>query len=113
VVGEGDKLGAIVPDGRVQIVAQFPPTSLGRIAPGQRAAMRLDGFSWSQYGAVQAVVSRVAREVRDGSVRVELALDRAPSRIPIGHGLPGSLEIEIERATPASLVLRHAGRLLQ
>lgn len=94
----------------MQIVAQFPPAALGRIAPGQHAAMRLEGFSWSQYGAVAAVVSRVAGEVRDGSVRVELSLDRSqPARIRLDHGLPGTLEIEVERATPAVLVLRHAG----
>ena len=113
VVGEGDKLGAIVPEGNVQIVAQFPAASIGRITPGQRAAMRLDGFSWSQYGAVPAVVSRVGRELRDGSVRVELSLDQnRASRVPLGHGLPGTLEIEIDRATPASLMLRHAGRMV-
>lgn len=110
VVAEGDKLAAIVPEGKMQIVAQFPPAALGRIAPGQHAAMRLEGFSWSQYGAVAAVVSRVAGEVRDGSVRVELSLDRSqPARIRLDHGLPGTLEIEVERATPAVLVLRHAG----
>jgi len=114
VLAEGDKLGAIVPDGKVQIVAQFSPASLGRIEPGQRAAMRLDGFAWGQYGAVPAIVSRVAREVRDGAVRVELSLDQTcASRIPIGHGLPGTLEVEIERATPASLMLRHAGRMIR
>jgi multidrug resistance efflux pump len=113
VVAEGDKLGAIVPDGNLQIVAQFPAASIGRITPGQRAAMRLDGFSWSQYGAVPAVVSRVGRELRDGSVRVELSLDQnRASRVPLGHGLPGTLEIEIDRATPASLMLRHAGRMV-
>jgi multidrug resistance efflux pump len=113
VVAEGDKLGAIVPDGNVQIVAQFAPASIGRIAAGQHAAMRLDGFSWSQYGAVPAVVSRVGRELRDGSVRVELSLDaNHASRVPLGHGLPGTLEIEVERTTPAALILRHAGRMV-
>src|SRR5262249_11793431 len=114
VVAEGDKLGAIVPDGRVQIVAQFPPASLGRIAPGQAAAMRLDGFAWTQYGAVPAVVSRVATEIRGGTIRFDLGVDQShASKIPLGHGLPGTLEVEIGRATPAALVLRHAGRIAQ
>lgn len=113
VVAPGDKLGAIVPSGRIQIIAQFPPSALGRIAPGQPAAMRLEGFPWAQYGALNAVVSKVAGEIRDGSVRVELAVDRSqPTRIPLDHGLPGTLEIQVERATPAALVLRNAGRML-
>jgi membrane fusion protein (multidrug efflux system) len=44
---------------------------------------------------------------------VELALDsRSDSRIPLQHGLPGSVEVEIETLSPANLVLRTAGSLL-
>ena len=51
--------------------------------------------------------------MRDGNVRVELSVQPdADSRIPLQHGLPGSVEIEIERASPATLVLRAAGKLL-
>jgi membrane fusion protein (multidrug efflux system) len=32
--------------------------------------------------------------------------------IPLQHGMPGSLEIEVERVTPAGLVLRSLGKLL-
>lgn len=113
VVSAGDRLAAIVPSGTVQIVAQFPPSSMGRIAAGQPALLRLDAFPWAQYGVVHATVSRVGSEIRDGSVRIELSVDRpAPPRIPLEHGLPGTLEIQVERATPAALVLRNAGRLL-
>jgi len=112
VVKDGEKLGAIVPSGRIKAVAQFPPdVALGRIRAGQPARLRLDGFPWIEYGSVPARVERVAGEVRDGSVRVELALDAGfHSRIPLQHGLPGSAEIEVERATPWELVRRHAGR---
>jgi membrane fusion protein (multidrug efflux system) len=54
----------------------------------------------------------VAGEVRDGAVRVEMTIDaNSVSRIPLQHGLPGSVEIEVERATPWMLLLRHAGRM--
>src|SRR5204862_4061883 len=90
-----------------------PQAALGRIAPGQQAKMRLDGFPWTEYGAVPAVVTRVASEVRDGMVRVELAIDGSqPTRIPLQHGLPGSIEVTVERIAPAALVLRTAGRML-
>jgi membrane fusion protein (multidrug efflux system) len=114
VVQAGEKLGAIVPSGTLRAVAQFPPSAaLGRIRVGQRARMRLDGFPWAQYGSIPATVSRVAGEVRDGQVRVELGITpTAAFRVPLQHGLPGSVEIEVERLTPAGLLLRTAGRLL-
>jgi membrane fusion protein (multidrug efflux system) len=112
VLAEGDKLGAIVPDGRLLVVAQFPPpAALGRLRPGQRARMRLAGFPWMQYGAVAATVARVSSEVRDGTVRAELILDASQKTpIPLQHGLPGSVEVEVEKIAPARLVLRVAGQ---
>jgi multidrug resistance efflux pump len=112
VLAEGDKLGAIVPEGRLLVVAQFPPpAALGRLRPGQRARMRLAGFPWMQYGAVAATVARVSSEVRDGMVRAELVLDASQKTpIPLQHGLPGSVEVEVEKIAPARLVLRVAGQ---
>ena len=75
--------------------------------------MRPDGFPWTQYGTLPATVSRIASEPRSGLVRVELDVQKRPdSAIPIQHGLPGTLEIEVERVSPAELVLRAAGRRL-
>ena len=112
VVKEGDKLGAIVASGRLQVVAQFAPdAAFGHIRPGEPGRVRLDGFPWIQYGVVTARVANVASEVRDGTVRVELVIDQVSARrIPLQHGLPGSVEIEVERATPWTLLMRHAGR---
>jgi multidrug resistance efflux pump len=114
VVREGDQLAAVVPRGDLQVVADFPPPSaLGRIHPGQPARLRLEGFPWAQYGSLGATVRRVASEVRDGRVRVELGVkpnDASP--IPLQHGLPGTVEVQVERVAPATLVLRVAGKLL-
>jgi membrane fusion protein (multidrug efflux system) len=112
VVGEGEKLGTIVPDGRLLVVAQFaPPAALGRLRPGQKARLRLAGFPWMQYGAVAATVAQVSSEVRDGMVRAELAVDASQKTpIPLQHGLPGSVEVEVEKIAPARLVLRVAGQ---
>jgi len=114
VIREGDRLGAIVPGGALRVVASFPPPAVfGRIRAGQRGLMRIAGFPWTQYGGVRMIVESVGSEVRDGSVRVELAIDQDDSTtIPLQHGLPGSVEIEIERVTPATLLLRTAGKLL-
>jgi membrane fusion protein (multidrug efflux system) len=114
VVREGEKLGAIVPPGTLKVIADFlPATALGRIHPGQPARLRLAGFPWTQYGAVGARVTEVASELRDERVRVELTVDTdAASPIPFQHGLPGTVEVEVDRVAPATLVLRTAGLLL-
>ena len=114
VVREGEKLGTIIPGGEVKIVAYFSPAeALGRIRVGQLARLRLEGFPWTQYGSVSASVASVAREPRQQTVRVELDVTRgATSPELLQHGLPGSVEVEVERVSPASLVLRAAGKLL-
>lgn len=113
VVAPGDKLAAIVPQGKLRVVAQFPPpAAFGRIRPGQMARMRLRGFPWTEFGAVRLQVDRVADEVRDGTVRVELSvLDSPGLRAPLKHGMPGSIEIEVEQASPAALLMRTAGQI--
>ncbi len=113
-VKEGDAIATVVPVGHLRVTASFPPAAaLGRIRAGHRARVRLEGFPWTQYGSIPATVSTVASEVRDGRVRVELAANpESAPRIPLEHGLPGSVEVQVERITPAALVLRVAGRLL-
>jgi membrane fusion protein (multidrug efflux system) len=108
----GQQLGIIVPGSKLQVVAEFPAqAALGKIHPGQNAIVKLDGFPWAQFGTLSARVARVAGEIRDGKVRVELAV-KSPdrSRIQLTHGLPGSVEVEVERISPAVLLLRSAGR---
>ena len=113
-VAEGQKLATIVPGGELMILADFnPATALGRVQPGQEARMRLDGFPWSQYGTLTAKVSRVASEIREGLVRVELTVaPTAQARGLMQHGLPGAVEVSVEQISPAILVLRAAGQWL-
>ncbi|HEX8203592.1 MAG TPA: HlyD family efflux transporter periplasmic adaptor subunit, partial [Isosphaeraceae bacterium] len=113
VVGAAQRLGAIVPPGRPRAVALFPAAAVGRIRPGQPARLKLDGFAWTQYGTIPAVVAEVGDEAAGGFIRVELDLEpgRAPL-VPLQHGLPGSAEVDVERVSPAVLVLRAAGQLM-
>ncbi len=113
VVNERDVLAAIVPADTVRAIAEFAPgRALGRLHPGLRGRLRLDGFPWAQYGSLPVLVSAVAGEVRNGTVRVELAVEPLrSSSIAVQHGLPGTIEIEIERVAPVTLVLRAAGRM--
>jgi len=110
-VSEGQQLGVIVPHGTLQVVAEFQPSAaIGKIRPGQAAIVRLKGFPWAQYGTLPAQVARVADDIRDGKIRVELAVNSAPhSGIPLQHGLPGSVEVLVEQISPAALLLRSAG----
>ncbi len=109
-ISDGQQLGVILPAGKTQVIAEFEPSALGKLHPGERAIVRLEGFPWAQYGTLSAQVSKVAGDVREGKVRVELSIDSAShSRIPLQHGLPGSVEVEVEQVTPAALLLRSAG----
>jgi membrane fusion protein (multidrug efflux system) len=107
----GDRLGVVVPAGNLIAVAQFSPSSaIGRIRPGQTARLRLDGFPWTQFGTIDGTVLRAANEIRDGAVRVELAIDADSNpNIVVEHGLPGSAEVAVEQITPLALLLRTAG----
>lgn len=92
-------------------MADFLPAGLGRVREGQTARMRLEGFSWVQYGSLRARVNKVGSEAHGGRVRVELTVVSSGGPVPLQHGLPGTLEIEVERVTPATLALRAAGGL--
>lgn len=111
-VQAGDTIATLIPDGELRIVAQFPPDqALGRLRTGLLGRMRLYGFPWTQYGSIPVRVARVAEEVHDGRVRVELSIANSSAKnIPLQHGLPGSVEVELERASPAELVWRAAGK---
>lgn len=109
VVKEGDMVAIVIPRGPLKVVAQFAPSALGRLARGQRARVRLDGFSWIEYGYLRATVTTVSAETVDGKARVELALTGENHAIPVQHGLPGQVEVVVEHISPAELLLRTVG----
>lgn len=103
-------VAVILPESDLHIVAEFDPQSaFGKIRRGQNASMRLDGFAWTEFGVVHAKVTDVAHEIRDGKVRVELAVADRRTGPPLQHGLPGSVEIETASISPLQLLLRAAG----
>jgi membrane fusion protein (multidrug efflux system) len=103
------RLGVIVPPGAPRIVSLFPAPAIGRIRPEQPARLRLHGFPWTQYGTIPARVARLGDEAQSAMKRVELEPRPDPrSSIQMAHALPGI--VEVERVTPAVLVLRAAGR---
>ena len=112
-VEEGDRLAAVVPTGRILAVAEFASAdAVGRVHPGQSARLRLTGFPSTRFGSIPATVARVGSEAQNGRIRVELDVTPLDDSLPLEHGLPGTVEVEVERLSPAALVLRSAGKLL-
>ncbi|HWO26242.1 MAG TPA: HlyD family efflux transporter periplasmic adaptor subunit [Kofleriaceae bacterium] len=115
VVAAGQTVAVVTPETEVELVADFAPAdAIGRVQPGQRARMRVAAFPWTQYGMLGATVSAVSSEVMDGQIRVKLVLDDQPgSAIPRRHGLIGAVEIELDEVSPATLIARAAGQLIE
>jgi hypothetical protein len=89
----------------IRVIAEFPPSAaIGRIRAGQPGRFRL------QFGNIPVRVTSVGDEVRDGNVRVELAVDRTVTSIPLHQGSTGTLEVEVENVSPATMLLRAAGQ---
>lgn len=108
VVHEGELVATVIPSERLRVVAEFSAAdALGRVKPGQLARVRLSGFPLLEFGTLGAVVRRVASEPERGSVRVELSLaDNPNTHLPLQHGVPGVVEVRIERAAPWRFLTR-------
>jgi membrane fusion protein (multidrug efflux system) len=114
VIRPAERLGSLIPEGTPRVVASLPAAFAGQVVQGQAAKIRLDGFPWTQFGIVPATVVGVGSEAIDGEIRIDLMLmPETSSRIPISHGLTGTVEILTDEATAAILVLRAAGRYLR
>lgn len=111
---QGDYVTSILPQGSLSLEADFAPQrAMGRIRTGQVGTLRLDGFPWPRYGSIACKVTRVASHVRDGKLRVELALvGQIPKGIPLQHGLTGQLELELGQMSPLEMITDELGARL-
>ena len=106
-ITEGSELGTLLPTGDWQFVAYFRPSDVyGHIRTGQVAKIDMDGFPWQQYGSLHGRVTQVDSERRAHQVRVVLQLTAPQPQIPLQHGMPGTVHIQTEEATPWQLLLR-------
>lgn len=93
--------------------ALFPINAMSRIRPGQPAQLRLDDYPPTQYGYILATVASIRNRLQDDQVQVELTLLPASSGLlPRRPGLTGAAQVEVERISPFTLILRAAGRRL-
>ncbi len=112
-IKKGERLGTLSPNKNLKVVAYFSPAdAFGHIFPGQQGNLSFDGFPWTQYGKAWVTVNRVAKEIREGLVKVELDVSLPESSsLPMQHGMPATVALETQKLTPALLVLRAAGKL--
>ena len=114
VVAPGERIATIVHPGPVRVTAHFQAAEgLGRIRGEQRARVELTGFPSTQYGSLEARVLSTGSEPRLGRIQVELELvGPTASRIPVQHGLAAEVRVEVERVSPAVMLLRAVGKLV-
>lgn len=86
-----------------QATAQFTPDALPTVRPGQFALLYLDAFS----EPVPATVAEVDQTLLNGRFSAQLRLrSNTGTDIPLQAGLNGRVEVEVERVTPFTLLLR-------
>ena len=113
LVEEGQRIGEIVPPAEKIIIAFFPLSrTSGTVQPGQRARFRCYDNAWIQYGYIPAKVVNISKEEEHHQLKVVLTIDgdRAPF-LYLGEGIQGEVEIAVGHLTPASLILRAAGKV--
>ncbi|MEZ4735537.1 MAG: hypothetical protein R3E79_51250 [Caldilineaceae bacterium] len=95
-----------------EVNATFPTAKGAKIRQGQDALLRLTD-EMGQERVIPALVSRVAP---DGKGQLTVQLAPAPEYVeyePLPEMLQGKAEVAIEQITPAVLVLRAAGQLIE
>ncbi|MBU0492019.1 MAG: hypothetical protein KKA73_28135 [Chloroflexi bacterium] len=96
------------------IVADFAPEALKRVRQGQSALLRFDVAAQDEEaGPIPAIVMTVTSQAPDKKGQVALyPLPEAVSRVPFQDNPTGRVEIEVEYLSPAALILRASGQLL-
>lgn len=93
-----------------RVLAQFPNSAVSAFHPGQTALFRTTQPGSLPSATMNAYVTRAGSLPREGKVQVELSVD-VPTQRQVSLG-PGSVEVEVERVTPATLLIRSAGALV-
>jgi hypothetical protein len=96
--------------GPQRVAASFPSDSSAGIVRGQLVDFHPAGIIGAQNGPIPGIVSRVSEDPSGELTLVEIAL-RLESSLPapLQEGLKGRVDIELERVSPATLIMRSAG----
>lgn len=106
----GTQLATLIPEGDLQVVAQFNPADAqGYLQAGQQARIQVDSFPWLQFGAVDAEIINIDEAARDGVIRVVLVL-KGNNKLALRSGMTGQVIVDVASATPWQLLIQSLGR---
>lgn len=97
----GEWLMTLVPSREYEFHATFSAReAAGRLKAEQPARIRFYALPWTEFGTLEASVLRVGSEERNGTVRVDFAVN-ADSLLgaQLDHGLKGEAVVQIDEAT--------------
>jgi hypothetical protein len=95
------------------ILAEFPAEALERLHPGQVAWVRPTGAAAQTIGRLPAYVIEAPTLNRAELHPVELYVEVTPENYEVlANGFTGQVEVEVEQLSPAVLILRATGQLL-
>jgi membrane fusion protein (multidrug efflux system) len=96
--------------GPQRVAATFPSDSSVGITRGQTVDFHPAGNIGALNGPIPGIVSRVSEDPSGELTLVEIALRLEHSLpAPLQEGLKGRVDIELERVSPATLIMRSAG----
>jgi membrane fusion protein (multidrug efflux system) len=92
------------------VTANFDPGALGRVQSGQAALLHLNDVSQDLAEPIPSIVVSVTGQGQEEQIQVELyILGEAIALISPQDNLTGQVEVEVERISPATLVMRASG----
>jgi HlyD family secretion protein len=102
-VKTGDPLFAITPDsmGEVQARLIIPFEGAGKVKPGQRVNIKLDGYSYMEFGMVEGIIHSISSGYNDMGYPALAELPNGPTtsygiKIQFDRELQGTAEITTE-----------------
>jgi len=106
--------GAIVETTRdSRVVAQFPAQAAQSVRSGQRARIHPNDAMTGGVGMIPAVVASYVDSTPDNDLRFSFYVDwdAVPESL-LAYDLSGEVAVDVERVSPATLVVRASNRLL-
>jgi hypothetical protein len=100
--------------GPQKVTAVFPSESAVGISRGQAVNFHPMGHMGAQIGSIPGSVASVSEDTTGEVTRVEIALRLEQTlAAPLQEGLKGRVDVEMDRVSPARLILRSAGMVGQ
>jgi hypothetical protein len=107
------EIGKIVHINQVgEVQAEFSGQSAQRIRVGQPGWLRLTGRAGDELGLMAVVVVRRHPAVGGTTPMDLMVLDERFFLVPLEAAAVGQVEVEVERVSPATLLLRSSGQFM-